>query len=317
MTAVGETRSEDRRPNCPITGLPAKRRVQRISSDLLIGLWRASFGVATERQLGVVPSFSLWESRCGLAFFDPMIAGDAAFYDDLYVRLGKEGPWTTRHAEGFDYRRAAALVRPGDRVLDVGCGSAGFSRFAPQARYVGLDQSTVAGAAADVRHESIADHARLHPGEYDVVCSFHVIEHVTDPVSFAADMMRCLRPGGRLVLAVPAWPGAMTDVPNLALNGPPHHLTWWTENALRALAERLGAVVETAEVLPPSLRLRRIYWMGWAAPKLTGDRFFRHAWGWHFGLVWSWLAGLVCSFVFGRRLPGRPFELFLAARKPG
>ena len=39
-------------PACPITGQPALRPIQSVSSDLLNGLWRTSFGVAMERQLG-------------------------------------------------------------------------------------------------------------------------------------------------------------------------------------------------------------------------------------------------------------------------
>jgi hypothetical protein len=63
-------------PLCPITGVPASRRIQSISAWLLIGLWRWSFGVATDRQLGNIGHFGLWESPCGLAFFEPMLAGD-------------------------------------------------------------------------------------------------------------------------------------------------------------------------------------------------------------------------------------------------
>jgi hypothetical protein len=63
-------------PACPITGLPAMRLIQPISSNLLIGLWKASFGVAAAQQLGSGRRFGLWESPCGLIFFDPMIVGD-------------------------------------------------------------------------------------------------------------------------------------------------------------------------------------------------------------------------------------------------
>jgi hypothetical protein len=59
-------------PSCPITGLPAERRIQSISARLISGLWRGAFGVATDRQLGGIDHFELWESPCGLAFFDPM-----------------------------------------------------------------------------------------------------------------------------------------------------------------------------------------------------------------------------------------------------
>jgi len=50
------------------------------------------------------------------------------------------------------YARVAAEIKPGEKVLDVGCGPAGFARWVPQARYVGLEQSVEAQkVAADVR----------------------------------------------------------------------------------------------------------------------------------------------------------------------
>ncbi len=305
-------------PQCPITGLPAARRIQNIPTPLLIALWRISFGVRAARQLSIVPRFGLWEAPCGLAFFDPMIAGDKAFYDDFYRRLGRGGMWSGIVVERFDYLRAAALVQPGEAVLDVGCGAAGFARHVPMARYVGLDQSAGASkVAADVRGDTVAEHAETHPGAYDLVCAFHVLEHIAEPAAFVAAMVRCLRPGGRLAIAVPGWPGAMTDIPNSVMNGPPHHLTWWTERAVHALAEACGVLVESVEKLPPSPVFSNIYWMARAAPKLTGGRFFRHAWVWYLALLWSWLAGRLCSALF--RLPARAhrFELLLVARKPG
>src|SRR5215469_11918253 len=65
-------------PLCPITGLPASRRIQQVSGALLIALWRASLGVSTARLLRDVKRFGLWESPCGLAFFHPMIVGETS-----------------------------------------------------------------------------------------------------------------------------------------------------------------------------------------------------------------------------------------------
>ena len=58
-------------PPCPITGLPATRLIHLISTKLIIGLWRGAFAVKTERQLAGIDHFGLWESPCGLAFFNP------------------------------------------------------------------------------------------------------------------------------------------------------------------------------------------------------------------------------------------------------
>jgi SAM-dependent methyltransferase len=303
-------------PKCPITGLPARRHLQTVSSRALKFMWRVGFGIRRVRELEGISRFELWESPCGLAFFDPMIAGDKDFYADCYRRLGERGAWTRRPVERSDYRRVAGLIHPGQSLLDVGCGPAGLARYVPHARYRGLDQSAVA-PLANVCDESLLDHAKIHSGEYDAVCSFHVVEHVADPVSFVSDMVRCLRPAGKLFLAVPSWPSAITAIPNFALNGPPHHLTWWTLEALKALTETLGLELEAIEYLPPSPEYSLIYWMGWAAPKLRDDRYFHHAKATYFGLLWCWLVGRACNFLFHMPPGTKSFELLLIARKPG
>jgi SAM-dependent methyltransferase len=303
------------RPLCPVTGLPAKRRIQQVSGALLVALWRTSLGVSTARLLRDVKRFGLWESPCGLAFFHPMIVGDEQFYQDFYHRLGEGGPWRKALAPRSDFARVSALIAPGEKVLDIGCGTARFARHVEHAVYVGLEQH-VATTSADVRSETVAQHATAHPDAYDVVCSFHVAEHTSEPASFVGDMVRCLRPGGRLFLVVPRWPSALTDIPNFAPNGPPHHLSWWSNTALEALAAQLSLIVENVEVLPPSPDAGFLYWMAWLTPKLTGERFFCDAWAWHGSLIWSWLAGRVCSRLFGIPAGVRSFELLLIARRP-
>ena len=167
-------------------------------------MWRAAFGVATERQLGAIEHFGLWVSPCGLAFFEPMLAGDADFYLDLYRKGEFHRILTAPGLARAEFRRVAELVQPGDKVLDVGCGEGGLARHLPHATYVGLDPifSPVA-EGTDVRNETIAEHAASHPGQYDAVCAFHVIEHVTDPLGFGRDLVQCTRPGGRIYIAVP------------------------------------------------------------------------------------------------------------------
>ena len=90
------------------------------------------------------------------------------------------------------------------------------------------------GTQPDIRNETISQHAVSHPEEYDVVCAFHAIEHVTDPLGFAR-LPTCMRPGGRLCVVVPSRDSAITEIPNFVLNAPPHHLSWWNEDALRVL----------------------------------------------------------------------------------
>jgi len=304
-------------PLCPITGLPASRRIQSISARLLIGLWRWSFGVATHHQLGNIAHFGLWESPCGLAFFEPMLPGDGAFYVELYRRGDFHRVLNEPSVARPEFRRVAEIVRAGETVLDVGCGEAGLARYLPHATYVGLDPHCYAmDTLPDIRNETISQHAISHPGEYNVVCAFHAIEHVADPLGFARDLATCVRAGGRLCIVVPSRGSAITEIPNFVLNAPPHHLSWWNEDALRALADRLDLLTEAIEALPFSFDTI-IYWMGRCAPKLTGKRYFRAHWIWYGALAWSWLLGWACDSMFRLPTAAKPSALLLVARKPG
>lgn len=303
-------------PSCPITGLPATRRIQPISRRLISGLWRGAFGVSTDRQLAGIDQFGLWESPCGLAFFDPMLEGDEAFYLDLYRRGDFHRALSVPRIARAEFKRIAELVRPGDKVLDVGCGEGGLAGHLSHATYVGLDPHCYANTAElDVRTETIAEHGKLHPEEYDVACAFHAIEHVADPLGFARDMVDCVRPGGRLCIVVPSRDSPLTEIPNFVLNAPPHHLSWWNEASLRALADRLQLTTQTVETVPFSFD-SLIYWMGRFAPKLTGERYFRAHWSWSGALVWSWVFGRTCDALFRVPATAWPSALLLIAGKP-
>ena len=304
-------------PNCPITGLPAKRLIQRVSARLIGGLWRHAFGVSADRQLASIAHFGLWESMCGLAFFDPMLQGDETFYLDLYQGGDFTTFWLLRGSPEANSGASRKSIRPREKVLDAGCGEGGLARHLPHATYVGLDPNFSAiEPQFDVRNETAAVHGASHPEEYDAVCAFHVIEHVSDPIGFARDLVKCVKPGGRLFIAVPGWPSPITDIPNFVFNAPPHHLSWWNERALRALADRLGLVVETVEAVPFASHDSIIYWMGRFAPRLTGERYFRAHWTWYGALAWSWVAGRACNALFDVPAAAKSSGLLLAARKP-
>src|ERR1700758_2961304 len=101
-------------PLCPITGVPAIRRIQPVSGRLIIGLWRRAFGVATDRQLAGIEHFGLWESPCGLAFFGPMLAGDEVFYRELHRRRDFRRVLAAPGRARPEFKHIAKIVRPGE-----------------------------------------------------------------------------------------------------------------------------------------------------------------------------------------------------------
>ena len=107
-------------------------------------------------------------------------------------------------------------VRPGTRVLDVGCGVGRWSCLlaARGARVTGIDLSPTMIAAAERRAAArgiarqcrflVQDLASLDAGEkFDVILSVTVLQHILEPQALRAALQRMvahLADGGRLVL---------------------------------------------------------------------------------------------------------------------
>ncbi len=115
------------------------------------------------------------------------------------------------------YGRIAALsgAKPGDRVLDIGCGGGYLARLlstriGPTGAVTGVDPSAPAIAYAETRAEpnstfvvGVAQELDFPDAGFDVVTSTLAIHHIPEadrPAAFA-EMHRVTRPGGRLAVA--------------------------------------------------------------------------------------------------------------------
>jgi len=287
-------------PLCPVTGEPAVRLVQWVKAGFLRSLWKHIFKVDVRRDFDSVERFGLWQSSTGLYFFDPMIEGSHEFYQSFYGRLQKS--WFRNLPTDLtrdEFLIAARYVEPGARVLDVGCGFANFRNAVPHAAYVGLDPHFAEGSPiAGVYNQTLRQHLANHRGFYDVACSFQVLEHLASPLEMFADMVRVVRPGGVAIVGVPHHPSAMTRIPNFLLNAPPHHLTWWTEKALTAMATRCGANLVAIERAAWSRQDVLLYWMERCSPIRCGDIHYRNAWHWHAAAVIGYAAARLAYAMY-------------------
>ncbi len=111
-----------------------------------------------------------------------------------------------------EYREAwlnnISMRESGDRLLDAGCGNAWvkseFSRYDTPVEYYGVDLAVgdedltyKVSALADLHHLPFKDNS------FDKAISNSVLEHVESPARVFSEMVRVVRPGGRIYLSVP------------------------------------------------------------------------------------------------------------------
>ena len=102
---------------------------------------------------------------------------------------------------------------PEARLLEAGCGTGGnLAMLADFGRVSAFEPDAEARRHADAKGPFEVRDGRLpeeipYPADgFDLVCAFDVLEHVDDDLGSLRAMARRLRPGGWLLLTVPAFP---------------------------------------------------------------------------------------------------------------
>jgi SAM-dependent methyltransferase len=170
------------------------------------------------------------------------------YYEELWERLPADA-----EPEAFERRRAFLLgsARPGERVLDIGCGSGEFT-------------AALAAAGADVIGADVAEAAlnrarERDPGlrfvrvpldgplpfedcSFELVWAGEVIEHIADTGPWLSELRRVLAPGGRLLVTTPSHGRLRVAVLGVERFSEPlgDHLHLYTRRSLTELLGEFG-----------------------------------------------------------------------------
>jgi len=229
---------------CPLCGTDVRRSAERlfVSSDYISG-----------------DTFNVMKCReCGMAYTDPCPDQEnefARYYPREEYYGSDEGARFNSPMERmittFRRQRAERILRSktAGRVLDIGCGRGLFLRRLKSDGWECHGTELSADLASylqnqyglDVRVGSVQS-CGFEDRSLDVVTIYHVLEHISDPMSTLREVRRIIRDDGLLVIGVPNFAGMQS-----VLSGPewfhldvPRHVVHFTPATLRRAVEDAG-----------------------------------------------------------------------------
>ena len=179
--------------------------------------------------------------NCSLEIYLPQVIGSKQFYQEL-----QDDPLTSYYREDkWDFIEAQKEVKKCQEILEIGCGPGSFLSMAKTKiqRVCGTEYNEAALKVAQEKGLEVygldfdMDQFRDH---FDAIFSFHVLEHVANPLIFIKEISQYLKPKGKICISVPNHAGPLQYIQNSVMNMPPHHATHWELKTFKVLAKKLN-----------------------------------------------------------------------------
>lgn len=217
--------------------------------------------VARDRLVGLPGEFPVVRcTHCQFVFLNPRPTSSSlpAWYPDVYYPVGggAETPEAIDVARGLLQRVESAQPGQPLSILDVGCGTGLFLKFARDAGYqvrgIELSQSAVTygqqvyGLPIETGTIESAD---LPENSFDVITMWHVLEHLADPVGALERITDLLKQGGLLLFGVPnieSYEAKLFGRRWFSLDAP-RHLGHFSPQTAKRAVEEAGLNVERVE----------------------------------------------------------------------
>ena len=157
-----------------------------------------------------MPGMAQQPNAVALRLFGP-IARDYERWAAV-LSFGQDPRWRQAMVEGLD-------LRTGERLLDVACGTGSVARLATArgCDVVALDQSAEMLAQARTTGLSVvratAERLPFPDASFDALTFTYLLRYVADPAACMRELVRALRPGGRIGMVEFGRPRGLTAPP--------------------------------------------------------------------------------------------------------
>jgi SAM-dependent methyltransferase len=148
---------------------------------------------------------------------------DRIVYDRMAAHDSTHWWYRARRDILSDYLTRYAALPPSARILEIGCGTG--HNLPMLSQFGEVDAIEIDPAARDIASARLGRPVGDAPlpalpgierGAYDLIAVLDVVEHIDDDVAALKAMRECLKPGGKILIAVPAhqWLWSAHDVVN-------------------------------------------------------------------------------------------------------
>lgn len=193
-------------------------------------------------QLEVFNGYTILKcTYCELEFSSPMKAANSSHYEAL--------EW---YGKRWEFGETLKFFKGKEKdILEIGCGRGYFLREAILAgnKVTGIDFNASAIKFAK-EHFGIDNTFKLSDQEFskffsnkkfELICFFHTIEHLEDPLKFLSNVRNILVDKGFIAFSVPNKNRFSIKLLKREIwDYPPHHLTRWDENSVNKLLLKSG-----------------------------------------------------------------------------
>jgi SAM-dependent methyltransferase len=167
---------------------------------------------------------------------------DRIVYDRMAEHDSTHWWYTARRDILHDYVARYAHLPKDARILEIGCGTG--HNLPMLMKFGQVDAIEIDPAAREIAAKRLGKPVGDAPlpaltgierGAYDMIAVLDVVEHIENDVAALTAMKACLKPGGKILIAVPAhqWMWSAHDVVN-------HHHRRYSKASLKAAIDAAG-----------------------------------------------------------------------------
>lgn len=222
------------------------------------------------------PSMQILQcGNCGLVTLSDRSQIVPGFYENSGMHGNELIPMEVwlRETECDDQRRfeMVKVMLPNKRVLDFGCGAAGFLQRvkALAAEVTGIELEARVRDYWTGQLDIVSSVEAAGCG-YDLITAFHVVEHLSDPRGVLANLAQLLQPRGRMIVEVPSAEDALLTLYDCEAF---QRFTYWSQHlflfnstTLEMLARQAGLRVVALQSYQRYPLSNHLHWLSHGQP---------------------------------------------------